>query len=134
MANVTITNVDNGAVEIDGAICHDEIVNFAGGATYKKGTILARDTVTDKLIPYVKGGNTNGDGVPRAVLTYELTRSAAGDEYARVLVAGHVNRERLVIHADGDASNVDEVVLDLLRAQAIVCSPVDQLTNIDNPQ
>lgn len=132
MANVTITNVDNGAVEIDGAICHDEIVNFAGGATYKKGTILARDTVTDKLIPYVKGGSTDGNGVPSAVLTYGITRVTPGDAYARVLVSGHVNRHRLVIHADGDGSNVDETVLDLLRARGIVASTVHQLVQFDN--
>ena len=120
MANVTITNVDNGAVEIDGAICHDEIVNFAGGDTYKKGTILARHR-DGQAHPYVKRGRPTGTASARSAYV-RTTRSAAGDEYARVLVAG-MNRERLVIHADGDASNVDEVVLDLLRAQAIVALP-----------
>lgn len=132
MTNIRTAHIDIGAIEIDGAVHHDEIVTFAGGATYKTGTILARDTVTDKLIPYVKGGNTNGDGVPSAVLTYGITRVTPGDAYARVLVSGHVNRHRLVIHADGDGSNVDETVLDLLRARGIVASKVHQLVQFDN--
>lgn len=132
MTNIRTAHIDIGAIEIDGAVHHDETVTFDGEDTYLPGTILARDTVTDKLVPYVKGGNTNGDGVPCAVLTYELYRSTAGDVYARVLVSGHVNRHRLVIHADGDGSNVDETVLDLLRARGIVASKVHQLVQFDN--
>lgn len=132
MANIVTTNIDLGPVALEGSVCHDELVTFAGGDTFVAGTILARDSVSGKLVLFVKGGNTNGNGVPKAVLTYDIERADAGDVTARVLVKGHVNRDRLVIDADGDGSNVDEVVVDQLRDYGIVASPVDQLAQLDN--
>lgn len=132
MPNMTTTNVDLGSVAIEGAIIHDELVTFAGAAVYKAGTILARDSSTDALVLFVKGGSSNGNGIPKAVLTYPVEASGVGNVMSRVLVKGHVNRKRLVIHADGDDSNVDEVVLDQLRDYGIVASQVKQLSELDN--
>jgi hypothetical protein len=132
MANSTINNVDLGAVAIKDAIFLDEVVNFSGGDTYAAGTIMARHSGNNKLIPFVKGGNSNGNGIPKAVLTYPVERANAGDVTARALVRGHVNRDRLIIDADGDGSNIDDVVLDQLRAYGIVASPVEQLAQLDN--
>lgn len=132
MANVITTNVDLGPIALEGAVCHDELVTFAGTDTFVAGTILARDSVSGNLVLFVKGGNANGNGVPKAVLTYDIERTGAGDVAARVLVKGHVNRDRLVIDADGDGSNVDEVVIDQLRDYGIIASPVDQLAQLDN--
>lgn len=50
----------------------------------------------------------------------------------RVLCEGEIARERLVIHEDGDASNVDAVVRDQLRDLGIVSTPVKQLAQLDN--
>jgi hypothetical protein len=132
MANITTTNVDLGSVALEGAILHDELVTFGGADSYAAGTILARDTSTDKLVLFVKGGSTNGNGIPKAVLLYPIELGGSGDVKARVCVKGHVNRRRLVIDADGDDSNIDEVVLDQLRDYGIVASPVEQLAELDN--
>lgn len=132
MANITTTNVDLGSVALEGAILHDELVTFAGADSFAAGTILARDTVSDKLVLFVIGGSTNGNGVPKAVLVYPIERGDAGDVKARVLVKGHVNRQRLIVDADGDDSNIDAVVLDQLRDYGIVASHVEQLAELDN--
>jgi len=132
MANITTTNVDLGSVALEGAILHDELVTFASGDAFAAGTILARDSSTDKLVLYVKGGSTNGNGIPKAVLVYPIERADAGDIKARVLVKGHVNRKRLIIDADGTDENIDEVVLDQLRDYGIVASHVEQLAELDN--
>lgn len=132
MANVTSSNVDLGAIAVKDAVFSDELVNFASGDAFAAGTILARHSSNNKLILFVKGGNSNGNGIPKAVLAYPIERANAGDVTARVLVRGQVNRDRLIIDADGDGSNIDEVVLDQLRAYGIVASPVEQLAQLDN--
>lgn len=134
MANILTTNVDLGSVELHGGEFADELLTLAGAATVKKGTILARDSVSLKLVPYVKAGSTNNNGIAKAVLTYEASIGGAGDIAVRALVKGTVNRNRLVIHADGDGSNIDAVELDGLRDYQIVATDVSQLDRYDNPQ
>jgi hypothetical protein len=134
MANITITNNDLGGVELEGAVCQDELITFGGADVLAPGTILARDSSTLKLVIFVKGGSTNGNGVPKAVLTYPVVSTGIGDVKSRVLVKGRVNRERLIIDAQGDGSAVDAAVLDGLRLYGIVPSRVDQLAEYDNPQ
>jgi hypothetical protein len=51
---------------------------------------------------------------------------------ARVLVEGEINRDRLLIHADGDGDNIDAPIRDQLRSYGIVASPVQQLAQLDN--
>lgn len=92
------------------------------------GSILARSTSTNKLVPYVKAGVTNGNGVPFAVLTYEVPVEA-GDILVRALVRGRVELERLVNIADGDGSNVDNVEIGLLAAVGIVAESVQELSS-----
>ena len=50
----------------------------------------------------------------------------------RPLVEGAVCKERLVIDADGDASNIDAAVLDELRDYSIVAVDVKELNILDN--
>lgn len=50
----------------------------------------------------------------------------------RVLQSGEVARERLVIHEDGDGSNVTPVIRDALRGVGIVATPRKQLSQLDN--
>jgi hypothetical protein len=128
---MTITNNDLGSVELEGAVCDDELVTFGGADTFAAGTILARDSSTDKLVLFVKGGSTNGNGTPKAVLSYAVTATGAGDVKSRVIVKGRVIRERLIIDADGTGENIDEVVLDQLRNYGIVASKVEQLAEYD---
>jgi hypothetical protein len=136
MANIDTTNIDVGAVQCDVKENNfrDELITFAGADTFVAGTILARDSGSLKLVKYVKGGSTNGNGIPKAVVTYDVVAAGASDVPARVLLAGTVYKHRLVIDADGDDSNVDAAVIDELRAVGIVPLESTQLDGYDNPQ
>ena len=132
MANSTITNVDLGSVIFKDAEFRDDLLTFAGAATVVEGTILARDSVSLKLVPFVKGGVTNENGIPKAVLTYDVTAAGAGDESIRDMVSGTIRAGRLIINADGDNSNVDAAVLDQLRDYSLVTIDVQELNILDN--
>ncbi len=132
MADPIITNVDTGTVVIKDNEFRDDVVTFTGAATYEAGTILARDSVSLKLIAFVKGGSTNENGIPKAVLIEDLAATGAGDLPARPCVAGSVEKGRLIILADGDDSNVDAVVIDQLRDYGIVALDVAELSALDN--
>ncbi len=102
-------------------------VTFAGSATFAYGTILARDTSTNKLVLYVKGGVANGNGVPAAILLEPngITRVGAGDVTgALVLTSGKVRLNKLIIAADGNSSNIDTTVMDLLQSKNISVTSV----------
>jgi hypothetical protein len=132
MANLTVTNVDLGSVILLGGEFRDDLLTLAGAVTVLEGTILARDSVSLKLVPFVKGGTTNENGIPKAVLTYEVVSTGAGDVPVRDMVSGTVRAPRLVIDADGDASNVDAAVIDQLRDYALVSIDVQELNVLDN--
>ena len=132
MSNLNITNVDQGNVVLENGSFRDELLTFAGADTLVAGTILARDSVSLKLVPFAKGGTTNENGIPKTVLTYNVEATGAGDVPIRALEAGKVRFERLVIDADGDNSNVDAAVLDQLRDYSIVTEDVQQLSVLDN--
>lgn len=130
--NMVVTNNDLGSVVITPGEFGNDLLTFAGAATVKEGTILARDSASLKLVPYVKGGVVNENGIPKAVLTYDVTAAGAGDETVRDMLSGVVNGSRLVIDADGDASNIDAEVLDELRDYALVTIDVQELNILDN--
>ncbi len=132
MANLTTTNVDLGNVIIEGVADHDELLTLAGADDIAEGTILARDSVSGKLVLFVKGGATNENGIPKAVLTYAVSSTGAGDVPIRVMQTGKLNFNRLVIDADGDNSNVDNAVLDQLRDYSLVTIDVQDLSILDN--
>ena len=132
MANITITNIDLGSVILKDGEFRDDLLTFAGAGTVVEGTILARESVSLKLVPYVKGGVTNENGIPKAVLTYDVEATGAGDVAVRDMVSGSVGAERLVIDADGDASNIDNAVLDELRDYSLVSIDVQELNIPDN--
>lgn len=134
MGSITKTTNDNSSVVAAGgaeSVFRDELVTFGGAATLLAGTILARDSVSLKLVIFVKGGSTNGNGIPKAVLTSALTATGAGDVKTRALVAGKVRKEHLVINADGDDTNIDAAVVDQLRAYGITPESVKQLAVLD---
>lgn len=133
-SNFTNTTVYVGSVALRDCLHQDEELTFGGAGTVLEGTILARSTSTGKLIPYVKGGSSDGDGVPRAVLPYTVEATGAGDVPVRPIISGVVNVAKLVIHADGDAENIDGAVRDLLRATGIIPVDVNDLGRVDNPQ
>ncbi len=130
--NMTVTNNDLGSVVLEDAKFRDDVITFAGADTFVEGTILARDSVSLKLVLFVKGGSTNENGIPKVVLTHDVTATGAGDVPARVMVSGAVRKERLVIDADGDDSNIDAEVIDQLRDYSIVAKNVQELNILDN--
>jgi hypothetical protein len=125
------TTFDVGSVQIGGCKFRDELITFGGADDLAEGTILARDSVSLKLRLYVKGGSTNGNGIPKAVLTHRLIATGAGDLPVRPIISGDVNKQRLVIDADGNSSNVDAAVIDQLRAVGIIVQDVAQLGRVD---
>lgn len=132
MSNITVTNNNVGSVILKDAQFRDGPVTFAGAGTLLSGTILAVDSVSLKFVPFVKGGATNENGIPKAVLTYEVTATGAGDVQSRVGVSGSYRKDLLVINADGDASNVDQAVIDQLRDYGLVPLDVQELNILDN--
>lgn len=132
MANPTKTTVDIGSVQIRDIEIDDGILTFPGAATYLEGSLLAVDSSTLKYVPFVKGGVTNGNGIAKAVLASSLTAAGAGDQPVRVIVLGVVKKERLIIIADGDDSNIDRAVIDGLRDYQIQPLSTKQLAVLDN--
>jgi hypothetical protein len=132
MSNITITNNDIGGVVLFEPQYQDDTLNFAADDTVLEGTILARDSVSKKLIPFVKGGSTNENGIPKAVLSYEVTAEEDDDVSVRVIVSGTLHLAKMVIHADGDNTNIDAVVKDQLRSYGIVAASSVELNDLDN--
>ncbi len=132
MPDPIITNVDLGSVILKEGEFRDELLTFTGAATLLEGTILARDSVSGKMVPFVIGGSANENGIPKAVLTYAVTATAAGDETIRNMVSGSVRAPRLVVDADGDNSNITGAILDSLRLYSLVAIDVQELNILDN--
>ena len=112
MGAPTITNNDLGNGIIALGEFESQLMTSAGAATYLDNTLVAMDTSTLKLVPYVKGGSTNGNGVIYGILTNGFAAAGAGDTAVRVVTGPNTKivKDYLVIHADGDASNVDNAV------------------------
>ena len=130
--NITITNNDLGNPIIELTAAEDGLLEFAGADTFVEGTILARNTSNDKFQPFAKGGVSNGNGIPVAILTHETTNTGAGDIAVRVAVTCKVIKQRLVIDADGDDANIDGGVRDQLRNASIWPIDTTQLAQLDN--
>ena len=88
-------------------------------------------TADGSLVPFAPGG-AGGEQIPVAVLAHEATRASAGTERVRVVVKASVKKERLVIDADGDASNVTDAVIDQLRNVGITAIDTAQHAVLDN--
>jgi hypothetical protein len=133
MPNIVRTVIDNGNIVNTDAKSEfrDELITFAGADDLLAGTILARDSVSLKLVIFVKGGSTNQNGIPKAVLTYPVSAAGAGDVKARVLISGSVKKERLVIDADASDTNIDGAVIDQLRDYGINPVATQQLSALD---
>jgi hypothetical protein len=110
----------------------DILFTVAGADTFLANTVLAVDSVSLKAVPYVKGGATNENGIGRLVLTSELVTTGAGDVAIRAMLDGKLQTGTVVIHADGDASNIDNAVKMQLKGEAIVLVDTVKLGTADN--
>jgi len=131
MGEPTITNIDLGSVIFHAAEFRDELLTFGGAGTVVEGTILGRITATGALAPFDDGAS-DGSETPVAILTYDVTATGAGDVPIRAGVAGTYRKERLVIDADGDDSNITNAVLDQLRDYGLVAANVKEHGVLDN--
>lgn len=132
MSNLEVTqNATNGVVVWE-PVFRPEQVTFAAAGTLKAGTILARSTASLKMVPFVIGGTTAGNGVPSAVLINDVTATAAGDVSASPLIGGQVRANDLIVLADGDASNITAKEVDELRSFGIITRNTNQLSIQDN--
>lgn len=122
---------DTGVVELYRCFHADDSLELGDEGTVLAGTILARKA-NGKLAVFAPAAD-DGTEVPVAVLPYEVEFDAAGAKYVRPIVGGTVRAERLVIHEDGDGSNVTPAVLDKLRATSIVPVSVAELAKYDTP-
>lgn len=129
---MTTTNIDNGSFLIKEESSRHDTLTLAGADTIAAGTILARDSSTGKLVLYVIGGSTNENGIPKCVLLHQVVSTGAGDKPCAVLEKGIVNQDRLIVDADGDASNITSAIRDQLRDYGIASQPVQQLGELDN--
>jgi hypothetical protein len=134
MTNPIVTNNDLGQVVITGRAFADETLYLAGAGpfTVKAGTILARDSVSLKMVPFVKGGSTNENGIPKAVIAYEVTKTTSGDVAVRPCIDGDLQADKLIIHSDGTGANVDAAVRDQLRNYGLVALLSTELQAQDN--
>lgn len=84
-----------------------------------------------KMVPFVIAG-AGGAQVPSQILTYDVVAAGAGDVAIRAGVAGKYRKERLVVDADGDASNITDAILDQLRDYGLVPIDVSEQNILDN--
>jgi hypothetical protein len=104
----------------------DGATDFAVGDTF---TLTVASV--GKLVPFNPAG-AGGAQKPVAVLTYDVSRTGAGDVKIRALVKGVVNKNRLLIDVDGNGNNITSAILDQLRDMGIVPIDVAQLSTLDN--
>lgn len=132
MANPTKTTIQQETCQLSECELADGVVTFGGADDFAEGTILARDSVSLKYVLFVKGGSTNQNGIPKAVLAHRLVNTGAGDLPARVIVKGKVKKQKLVIDADGTDANIDGAVIDQLQDYGVTAVSVTQLARTDN--
>lgn len=69
-----------------------------GSLVIAKGTLLARNTSTSKMVVYVASGS-NGTGTPLGVLDKEETYTSTGDKTVKIARAGIVDGAKLIVSA-----------------------------------
>lgn len=127
------TVIDNGPILIEGGEFLSDTLTLAGADDIAPGTILARDSVSNKLVLYVKGGSTNNNGIPKVVLLERVISTGAGDKPVNACVkADKISFDRLIIDADGTNANIDAAVIDQLRDYGINVTKSKQLAALDN--
>jgi hypothetical protein len=88
-----------------------------GGATnFATGDVVTMTTAAQTGTPLVLFDidGTNGAQVPVAILPYAVTTTGSASVAADAVYAGVVKKEKLVIDADGDSTNVSDHVCDQL--------------------
>jgi len=150
-----IEAVTNGGIfkleDPNGALINARLIMTAGagaettfelaGMTFKITDGVADFIVGDKFALVVAADGTlvvfaiagaGGAQKPKAILTYDVVAAGAGDIPIRAGVKGLYRKERLIIDADGDGSNITDAILDQLRDFGLVPIDVQELNIQDN--
>jgi hypothetical protein len=108
------------------------LLTAAGADTFLANTLVALDTATQNYVPYVIGGTTNGNGIVAGALTEEKVAAGAGDIPVTIYIDADIQTHKAVVHADGDASNIDANVKLLCRDKGITLVDTKDLYVADN--
>ncbi len=120
-----------------GASTAFEVGGLAFTITDGATDFVAADTATltvaadGKMVVFAIAG-AGGAQNPKAILTYDVVAAGAGNEAIRAGVSGSYRKERLIIDADGDGSNITDAILDQLRDFSLVPIDVQELNILDN--
>lgn len=103
-------------------------------AVWDTGDVITVTTTAQSGTPLVlyDVDGVNGAQVPVAILPYESVQTAGGSFAASVLVGGVVRKDKLVIDADGDSTNVTDHVMDLLANAGITVLLNTDVSVLDN--
>ena len=137
MPNISIVSVDLGSLFLESAetAFQPDELTVPATTVFQEGLILARDSVSGKLVPFVDGGVANENGIPKTVLSYDVenTSGAPVDTPVRVAVTAKVRKQRLRIGAAAtDDTGVTKAIEDLLRDFGIHPVNVNDLSVLDN--
>lgn len=132
MSNIAITNNDLSSVTLKDLQFRDAFITFTAASTLVAGTILALDSVSKKYVPFVVGGTTNNNGIPKSLIVKEIIAEAAGDIPCRIAVSGSVKKELLVIDGNNPGVGIDEDVITGLRDFTLIPIDVKELNIYDN--
>lgn len=85
-----------------------KVLTYDDGATYVRGTVLALDTSSIKLVPFIQGGVTNGNGILYTILSEEIIFPAAssGDAAVTTFKKGQFNELALVFRGAGTPDDI----------------------------
>ena len=109
----------------------DDTFTAAGADTFQKGMVLARNSSTSKLVPYVSGGGT-GIGTPVAFLVEELITAGSGDTLIRPCFAGRAREAQVTDFNAGTPGALTVLEVDLLAAVGIFLHKDNELLAFDN--
>jgi hypothetical protein len=103
-----------------------------GSTDFVAGDVFTIPVVADgDLVPYSPTG-VGGAQFPIAVMPYALTKASSGDLAGKVIVSGAVQKERLIIDADGNDDNITTAIIDQLRLTGIIAVSTTDLSVLDN--
>lgn len=130
---ITTTQIDNTSIVLDGASYRDHIFTRAANTAYPAGLLLALNTSTQKIVPYVASGANDTD-TPVSVLTYDIPADATGGDVGlRFLQKGVVRADYLRVLATVSTVGVtNQVLLGSLQGNGIASVFSDERSEADN--
>ena len=123
MANITSVDYKNLPFALGDNFYEEATVTVPSGGL-ERGTILVRDTSTNKFAVATALTLVSGAGIAILREDVENTTDSAADVHIRVMISGHVNRGLLA--KIGDTALTD-VQADILRGQGFIVEKVAEV-------